>query len=427
MATLALVYGRDRKQINIPDAWLGEVIRLPVRPVASEPGELIRRAVDQPIAAPRLRDLVQRQDRVAIIVDDITRKTPVKLILPQVLAELASAGVADEQISIVIALGSHRPMTQAELLAKLGAYATQLCVVNTSATASDAFVDLGVSALGIPALVHRAVAEADVRIGLGMITPHLDAGYSGGSKIVLPGVCSAVTVDAFHRASAFVAENQLGRVDAPLRRTLEQFVAERIPLHFIVNVVTTVTGELVACVAGDPIAAHRAGVDHAAGVFAAPVARRYPVVVANCHPYDMDLWQSIKGVWAGDLVTANGGALIMVTAAPEGNSNYTLLPDYIGQNPEQLQAAIEAGHTEDDKQAATGVMFGKLKQRVRLALVSAGLSRVDAERMGVAYFATVEDAVCEAVLSLPESERRGAVAVLPEGGVVLPVVSQIGG
>jgi nickel-dependent lactate racemase len=409
--------------VTIPDRWLGEIATpQPVEPPA-DPVTLITAALDQPIGAPPLKELAQPGQQVALIIDDYTRKTPIHLLLPPVLQELSLAGVAPADIRLVVAPGTHRPMSQAEIMGKIGAeLAARYEVVNIPSTADSEMVYLGRSANGIPAWVNRAVVEADLRVGLGMITPHLEAGFSGGAKIILPGVCSEATVDAFHAASAFIPDNQLGLLDAPLRRHLEQFVAECVPLEFIVNVITTLTGELYRCVAGHFSDAHRAGVSYARQVFGTPVKRRYPIVVANCSPYDIDLWQSIKGVYAGDLITADGGDLIIVTAAPEGNSNYPLTPGYCGRNPVELQQEIRAGTTADAKQAATGVMIGRLKQRINLALVSTGLTSTDAAAMGLAYYNSVEAAVDAAINWLPPADRPGAVAVLPQAGLLLPLL-----
>jgi hypothetical protein len=254
-----------------------------------------------------------------------------------------------------------------------------------------------------------------------MITPHLDAGFSGGAKMVLPGVCSLATVDAFHLASAFVPANQLGDPDAPLRRLLEAFVARHAPLHFIVNVVLGLDGSLVACVAGDPIAAHRQGVEHARSVYGVRVGRRYPIVVANCTPYDQDLWQSIKGAWAGDLLTADGGTLILVTAAPQGSGGYPLVPYYAGIDPDLLRAELLSGKVADAMQAATGVLWGSLRRRIELAIVSRGLTVEDATAMRALYFADVEAAMAAALARLPSAQRVGAAALIPQAGVVLPM------
>lgn len=424
MASFELPYGQRRLPVTIPDRWLGKIATPQPSVPPADPLTLITAALDRPIGAPPLRKLAQPGQKVALIIDDYTRKTPIHLLLPPVLAQLSLAGVAPADIRLVVAPGTHRPMSQAEINAKVGAeLVARYEVVNIPSAAASEMVYLGHSSNGIPAWVNRAVVEADLRVGLGMITPHLEAGFTGGAKIILPGVCSETTVDAFHAASAFIPDNQLGLIDAPLRRHLEQFVADYVPLQFIVNVITTLTGQLYHCVAGHFIDAHRAGVSYARQVFGTPVKRRYPIVVANCSPYDIDLWQSVKGVYAGDLMAADGGTLIIVTAAPEGNSNYPLAPGYIGRNPAELQQEILAGETADAKQAATGVMVGRLKQRINLALVSTGLTSTDAAAMAIPYYDSVEAAVEATINRLPPADRLGAVAVLPQAGLLLPLLS----
>jgi nickel-dependent lactate racemase len=412
--------------VSLPAEWIGEVVEPRPMAVADDAVTLIKRALDNPIGSAPLTGLVQPDQTVAILVDDYTRKTPIHLMLPLVLDELRSAGVPNAQIRIVIALGTHRLMTEAEIAHKLGpSIASEYTVVHVSSALESELIYLGTSANGIPAHVSRAVAEAGVRIGLGMITPHLDAGFSGGMKIVLPGVCGTRTVDAFHARSACVAQNQLGQIDAPLRCALEQFVSERVPLTFIVNAILTPDDRMAACVAGHPLQAHREGVKHALRAFSAPARRRYPIVVANTYPYDIDLWQSVKGIWSGDLLTADGGTLIAVTAAPEGNSTYPLVPGYIGRDPDEVRHEIEAGTAEDAKQAATGAMFHTLMRRIRLVFVSDGLTADDAHKMGIDRYPGVEAAIAAEIDRLPIEARQGAVGIVPQAGIVLPVIDQV--
>jgi nickel-dependent lactate racemase len=414
----------------VPQPWLGAVIAPQPAAASSAAEELVAAALRYPTGTPPLRYLARAGQRIAILIDDCTRKTPTAQILPLVLAELAAAGVAQQDVTIVVALGTHRPLTEDELQAKLGAAAhAGYAVVNQPCTDAAGFVEVGqmtslqgdVELPPIPAQINRHVLQADLRISIGMITPHLDAGFSGGAKMVMPGVCSLATVDAFHLASAFVPQNQLGDPGAPLRRLLETFVARHAPLHYIVNVVLGLDGSLYACAAGDPIAAHRCGVEEARRVYGVRIAGRYPVVIANCAPYDQDLWQSIKGAWAGDLVTADGGTLILITAAPEGSSSYGLVPYYAGIDPDLVRAEILSGSVADAMQAATGVLWGSLRRRIRLMLVSAGLNAADVASMRAEYFSDVEAALKAAVARLPAAERAGAVAVIPQAGVVLPV------
>lgn len=407
---------------GLDPAWLGPVLTPQSAAALPDPAGALAAALAQPTGAPRLRELVRPGQTIAVLVDDVTRKTPAVQILPHVLAELAAAGAGPDTVRIVVALGTHRPLSEAELAGKLGrAVLQRYRVVNTACTEAGAFVDLGTTEQGLPISLLRAVAEADLRIGVGMITPHLDAGFSGGAKIVLPGVCGLATVDAFHKASAFDDANHLGNPEAPLRRMLEAFVQRHAPLHFIVNVVLNEEGQLAAVAAGHAVLAQRQGVEAARAVYGAPFDRRYPVVVAAATPYDQDLWQSIKGAWAGDLVTADGGTLILATAAPEGNSLYPLVPAYAGQDPVQLRARIAAGQVEDAMQAATGVLWSRITRRVRLVLVSPGLEPATAAAMHAGYAESVDAAITAAVGRLPAAERAGAVARLPLAGLTLPL------
>jgi lactate racemase len=424
LITIELPYGHTHLPITIPDAWLGEVV-VP-NPVApnNDPEALIREAIQNPIGCRPLSELVKPGQKVAILADDYTRKTPVSQIIQFVLDELRLSGIPQTDICVVMALGTHRPMTQAELVAKLGKQViNEYQVVNIPSTDESQMVFMGTSSNGIPAWVNRYVANADVRIGIGMITPHMDAGFSGGAKIILPGVCSTRTVEAFHAASAFFVENQLGDENAILRCTLEQFVAEKVPLHFTINVILTLDNQIYQCVAGHSIQAHRVGIQHVRRVYSAPVQRRYPIVVSSSYPYDMDMWQSTKGVFGADLMTADGGTLIIVTPAEEGMSTYPFLPEYIGRDPEEIKREIETGVVKDAKQAATGVLYSMLRRRIRLVLCSPGITGGEAERMRMPYFTSVDQAIDEAVGLLPEADRAGSIGVLTHGGIVLPMVN----
>ncbi len=422
MASFEFLYGEEVLPVTIPDQYLGETI-LPGRvEPAPEPDRLIREAVHHPIGSLPLGELVKPGQKIAVIVDDFTRMTPIHRFLPLVLEEMHTAGVLKQDITIVFALGTHRPMSQEEIIHKVGTQiAAEYTLVNIPSTSQNEFEYLGQSSNHIPAWVNRSVVHADFRIGLGMITPHLDVGFSGGAKILLPGVCGIETVNTFHARSADLPDNQLGVIETPLRKALEEFVCDRLPLHFIVNVVVTLDDEIYQCVAGDCIQAHRAGVRYAQKSFGTPVKGRYPIVVANSYPYHQDLWQSQKGMWCGDLLAQDSGTLILVTQALEGNSTYPIYPTYIGMNPEHLKMMIDVGQVDDLKLAANGYLTGQMKKRIHISLVSRGLTKQDAYVMGFSYFSTVEEAIAEALSHLPEAERRGSIAVLPQAGITLPV------
>lgn len=421
MATIHLPYGHRLLAVEIPDRNLGPVLSPAAMEAADSPEELVATALEQPLASPPLGSLVGRGSRVAVIIDDISRSTPTHLMLPPLLERLGAAGVRRDDVSIVIALGTHRPMSAREVAAKVGpGVARNYRVVNQPCWDDGGLVYMGYSSSGIPAWVNRSVAEADARIGVGMITPHMDAGFSGGAKIILPGVCGQRTVEAFHTLQAKLYGNQLGLPQAPLRLELERFVGERIGLDFILNAVLDQKGALYTCVAGDYVEAHRQGVEAAQKVYGLAVRERLPVVISNAHPADLDLWQSVKGLAAGELMTRDGGTLILLTHCPEGNDTHPQYAGYIGRDPESLFKELAAGEAQDPIACALAIPICRIRQRVRVALVSRGLNREDASNMGFAYFPSVEDALAEAC----KDHQDAAVGVLTHGGVTLPLLEE---
>jgi nickel-dependent lactate racemase len=412
-------------EVALPRVWLGKWLEPPPVTPASNPGRSIQVAMDHPIGSPKIEELARPGQKVAVIVDDATRHTPVNLVLPFLLERLNSAGVPDRDICLVIALGTHLPMSKAEIVARIGAKMFERLQVEQSASGADReMIYLGQSVNGIPTWVHRTIVEADLRIGLGMITPHMDAGFSGGAKIILPGVCGKATVDEFHARAVDGPDNPLGNSEAPLRLELEAFVQEQIPLHFLVNLILTMDGEIFQVVAGDAITAHRKGVFFARQVYGATTDRRYAVVLANCAPYQQDLWQSFKGMWSGDLITAEGGTLIWVTQAPGGHQHYPHLLEYLGNDPDSLMFRLDRGELDDPASAATGILVGMKKKRMHISMVSQGISSDEAAIMGVDWYPTVELAVADAAQRLSLQNTPGFLAVLPYAGVTLPLIKE---
>jgi nickel-dependent lactate racemase len=412
---------QGNRLVNLPRAWLGGWVEPTSQNPLADPLACLRQALEAPIGSARLEQRIEPGQRVAIIVDDITRHTPAHLALPEVLERLQRAGIAPQDIQVVLALGTHRLMTMEEQVAKLGQQVVQDYPIVQSTTAGPSeMVYQGETANGIPAWVQRAVVEADFRIGIGMISPHMDAGFSGGAKIVLPGVCGAKTVDIFHARAADHPTNPLGSTAAPLRLALEQFVREKNLLQFIINFILTPEEGVFQCVAGDPVLAQRQGAVYARQVYGVQATGNWPVVIANCAPYQQDLWQSCKGLWCGDLLTADGGSLIWVTQAQEGTGGVAHLVDYIGTGQVELEARLSRAEA-DLAVLATGVMIGRKKSRLQISLVSEGLSSETARRMGLDWHASLEQAVLAAVKRLPESQHKGCLAVIPRAGITLPV------
>jgi nickel-dependent lactate racemase len=421
LARVRFPYGDGMIGLELADRYAGEIAS--PRSVAglSDSERLILNALENPIESPPLDRLAGPGKKAAVVIDDVSRETPVHLILRYLIDRLRLGGVASEDIRIVIALGTHRPMTVMEINDKVGSeIAGTYPIINTSCLDEDEMVFMGISTSGIPAWVNRAVAAADIRIGVGSITPHMDTGYSGGAKIILPGVCSARTLEAFHARQAEISGNQLGVEDAPLRRDLEVFVQERVGLDFIFNVVMDGRGGLYQCVAGHFLRAHRRGVQYAREVYGVPVSRRYPVVVSNSYPAQIDLWQSVKGIASGEMMTSDRGTLILLTHCREGNRTHPTFAEYIGSKPDQLLRLLKTGKAEDPVACALAVPVSRIKQRIKIALVSHGLSEEIGSEMGFTYYDSLERAVEKELSAL--ADPRGSLGILTHGGVSLPLL-----
>lgn len=281
--------------------------------VLPDQATVIDAALDNPIGADRLEHTLNPNARVVIIVDDITRPTPTAKILPVILARLARAGIPDEAVLIYMALGTHRPMTRDELRVKLGdAVLARYRVINRDYRDGD-YVDWGTTASGIPIEVNREIVEADFRLAIGNIVPHITSGWGGGSKIILPGVCSQKTVDRMHYAACLMQPvlEVVGQRDNQARVEMDD-IAGKIGLDFIVNTVLDENQRMVGVFAGHYIEAHRAAVALAQEVMVVPIPRPADIVIASAHPCHFDYWQGIKPYVFTHLAVREGGVLIFL-------------------------------------------------------------------------------------------------------------------
>lgn len=248
----------------------------------------VAEAVCAPIASPPLHALAAGARMVAIAVDDITRPTPIGAVLPAVLSELES--LAPENIKILVALGAHRPMVRLELERKLGAVILDELDVEQHHPYEN-LVDLGVSSRGTPIRLNRSFLEADLKIAIGAVIPHPYMGFSGGAKLVVPGLAGIETLQANHQPAVTGVSGGLANPDVDARRDVEE-IALKAGLQFTCNVVVNSSREIAGLFCGHPVAAHRAAAACAADIYAteAPGAP-YDVVCLNAYPKDGELLQ----------------------------------------------------------------------------------------------------------------------------------------
>lgn len=410
MKQITLPYGHEERTIEIPAenlAWIEGPRHAPPIPDIEA---AVRHAIRNPIGSPTLKELVARHGkRTLLLVDDSTRSTPQKLILPILLDELNAAGVPDSEISAIIALGTHRRMEHGEIAARVSeAVLDRIPVTNLSHDPGD-FVDLGVTPLGVPIHVSRRYLETPITIAIGNIIPHMYAGYAGGAKMVQPGVTSALTTGRTHLIAGPRVYEILGNVDNEVRKEMET-IAVQSGLKFIVNVVLDASGAVAGIVAGDVVKAHRAGVDIAAPIYTLELSEKPDIVVASSHPADRDLWQGFKPVNNCGMLARDGGTLILLIPAPEGIApDHTQLVDFGTTSAEEVMAMVNEGKVQDEVAAATYLAFDRTRERLHIALVSDGVTDAEARKIGITATTDFNQALAAALARHGSKARIGVV------------------
>ena len=407
---IVIPYGHETRTLRVPAANLAWVAGPKDVPPVDDVQEAVRAAIRSPIGAPTLPELAARHGtQTVVLVDDGTRSTPQRLILPVLLDELNAAGVPDRDITVLIALGTHRPMTEAERIARYGEAVTARVRVENLRQCPADFVDLGVTPMGVPIFVSRRYLESDLSVAVGNIIPHMYAGWAGGAKMIQPGVTNALTTARTHLMAGPRVYEILGQVDNCVRREMEQ-IAVRSGLKFIVNVVLNRDGGVVAVVAGDGVAAHRAGVEVARPIYTVKVDERPDVVVASSHPADRDLWQGVKPLNNCGMLVRDGGTLVLLLPAPEG-----IAPDHpqmveLGQTPASVvMEMVERGEIADGVAAATYLALDQTRRRIHVTMVTDGIAVDEAARIGLEATPDLDAALAAAWTRHGDHARIGVI------------------
>ena len=318
-------------ELTLPEGWrvVGTHRPHPVAPLNDVEGAL-REALAVPIGRAPLAPNELKGRRVLVVVDDVTRPTPVHRYFHVVLGWLADHGVSLDDVMLMPALGIHRDMTEAEMAAKVGA--ENLAVLaweNHRPRDRQAHVDLGVTSRGTPVLLNRRLVEADLIVCVGAIEPHLLQGFGGGLKMLLPGLAHADTIQANHLVGASWQKfNYVGTPpeQSPMRLDLEEAVAKLGKPVFVVNAVLTERLLLHRFVCGDPVAAHREGVRTAQAVYACDVPEPADVAIVTSDPMNADLRQGMKCIGNVEPAVREGGLVLSLLACRNGIGDVALPP-----------------------------------------------------------------------------------------------------
>ena len=424
---VVLAYGRTNLTVQFPrDAEL-TVIRKAERPKLTDPAGAVRAALDAPIGSPALRAIARGRQSACILICDITRPVPNGLFLRPLVEELTAAGIALDRITILVATGLHRAGDAGELAEIVGDpwVVERVRIVNHDARNDADHVDLGVTAKrGTPIRIDRRFVEAGVRIATGLVEPHFMAGYSGGRKVVAPGVAHAETIRTFH--SARFMEDPLATscnlAGNPLHEEQLEMM-QRIGEIYAFNTVIDEDRDLVFASFGEIIESHAAAVRYVEAWAAVKVPKRFHTVVTSAagYPLDKTYYQTVKGMVAPVDIVAPGGTLIVASECSEGFGS----PEFresqrrlVESGPDAFLAQIVGKRLADIDEWQTEMQL-KAMRVGSVKLYTTGLDAEEQRLTGVDVVDSVEAAVRESIA------RHGArdVAIIPEGPYVVPTSS----
>ncbi len=377
-------------------------------------------ALDSPVGTGRLETLAKGKKNVCVAVDD-NRETPVRIIAPLIASRLEQAGVK----SVVFLVASSRILTDEEKQKRFG---KKLCskyeiIVNTPRDPLS-LRDLGYSENGTRIYINNVATEADLLIAVGQIAPSHISGFTGGAETILPGIAGEETVSRLYWESGVVSDDEiLGLTDNPVRSEME-LAAKRAGLAFVVDAVIDTKGCPVGFVAGDPAKAFRKGADIARKAFGAYFHERADIVVCSSFPFDRDLWQASKALFAAGLMVKEGGVIIFVSPCLKGVAkNHPQVAEFGYHTSQETVAALNNGAITDLSAFSHLLHVGRIiKEKASCIMVKNGLGRDTALALGFKYSATPQRAVDRAMKLMGPGAR---IAVLEEGGKALPIYMQI--
>ena len=425
---LDFAFGKTGLALDFPAGF--EYIKLEARAAIalSDPTPALGRALDQPVGCPPLTELARGASSVAISVCDITRPAPNRLTLPPLLERLASIGLTTENTRILIATGLHRPATKEEINEILGpGIAARYPVFNHDARNLAEHRFLGTTSTGTPVYIDERFVSADLRISLGFIEPHLMLGFSGGRKLVAPGLAAQETIKVLHSPKfmrdPLAIEGSIER--NPLHRELLEIA--RMAGHSFILDVALAPGQqngarrIAGVFAGDPIEAHRKGVEFVSKTLLDRLDGPVDAAVTSAagYPLDLTFYQAIKGITAAQHIVKPGGRILVVAECQEGAgvAEFAEMLDSFESYESFLAAIREKAVVVDQWQLEKLAIAGS---RCEILFYVPGLPARYRKHFGSRMFDSPAAAVSGLTAGLPASAK---VALIPEGPYVLAQVA----
>lgn len=418
-----VLFGKGTVPVRIPEGVSARIIRKPAMPIIRDATEAMKRALSHPQSVPPLAELARAAKSACIVICDITRPVPNGLILEHLVRTLLDAGIAKENIVVLVATGLHRPNLGEELRELVGNdwVLDTVRVENHYARRGEEHVDLGKTSRGTRVSIDRRFVEADLKIVTGLVEPHFMAGYSGGRKVISPGIAHADTIRTFHN-TVFMED--------PLARNCN---LEGNPLHgeqleiarlfgriYAVNTVLDDERNLAYVNFGLIEASHDEAVAFVRQYAEAPIEKRYPVVITSCagYPLDKTYYQTVKGIVGALNALSPGGTLLIASECSEGmgSEEFRFAQESLvklGVEEFLRQARLRPLANIDEWQT---VKLADALKKGTIHLFASGLNEAERRSTGTICHDTWDEALSAVLKNATE------IAVIPEGPYVIPML-----
>jgi nickel-dependent lactate racemase len=422
--TVEIAFGHRQLTVALPEGTQPTIIRKISLPKLGNQQQAIHQALEHPVAAEHFAELAKGRQSACILICDITRPVPNKLFLRPMIEGLIAGGGHPRNISILVATGLHRPNEGAELEELVGdPWVFENVRVENHFARNDAdHVDLGHTSRGTPVKIDRRFIDADLRIATGLVEPHFMAGWSGGRKVIAPGVAHHETIRTFHSAR-FMEDPlaiQCNLAGNPLHEEQLEIV-HMIGEIYALNTVLDEDRDLVYVNFGEVTASHLAAVQFITAATAVPVSRRFNTVLTSSagYPLDKTYYQTVKGMVTPMDILEPGGTLIIASECSEGFGS----PEFrsaqvklMELGPERFLATLKAKSFAEIDEWQTEMQMKPMRLG-RVKLYTTGLDGEERRITGVELIESIEDAVRQSI----EEHGDPAVAVIPEGPYVVPI------
>ena len=421
---IELAFGKSGIIADLPDGFKYQLLEARSARPLENPALALEQGMDAPIGCAAITELARGKKTAAISVCDITRPAPNKQVLPPLLKRLEAAGIPRDGIKILIATGLHRPATDAEILEIVGAdIAGAYRIVNHHAKVLSEHTYLGDTSTGTPVHIDSRFIDAELHITLGFIEPHLMLGYSGGRKLIAPGLAAQETIKVLHSPKFMrdVRAVESSIADNPLHRELLEISA--MARHdFMIDVALTRDRRIAGVFAGKPVEAHAAGVALVSQVLLELLDEPVDAVITTCagYPLDLTFYQAVKGVTAASHIVKPGGRILIVAECAEGPG----APEFCEMIKRFSTDTEFLDHVKDNPVVVDQWQLEKLAlvtTSKELLFFTPGMPAEYHPYLWGPSFGKIEDAVAALLKGLKPGAR---VAVIPEGPYVLAKVSE---